>query len=115
MIQVKLVRRRNSASNWDEFCFIDADTGQILVWFGMKYPTQNAVTKWVESQIALGNEISVPSSLISSPKNIKLLKGEKGETGVLATGKTGKFKVTNFWIEPETGKFVVEYDDTIIP
>jgi len=33
-------------------------------------------------------------------------------TGIETTPPTGKYRVTNLFVDPDTGRFTVEYDDT---
>lgn len=114
MIEVKLLRRLNPATNWREFCLVDADTERPLVWFGLKRPSNRSITEWINSQTSQGENVVIQSSGLLA-KEVQVIKGEKGDNGLLATGKSGMCKVTNLWVNPETGKLVVEYDTNPIP
>ena len=61
-------------------------------------------------KVQAGDEAFVKSSN-------KTFKGTEGGTwiekvGILSSPLSGKYRVTNLYVDPSTGKLVVEYDDT---
>jgi len=59
--------------------------------------------------------IKIPKTLLILLRTTNPVKGGVGSelNGVVFSDPpTGKFKVTNLYVEPTTGKLVVKYDDT---